>query len=69
MIGGGNTRFDFVDDLAGAAAAVGHDHDAIAFANVGQQIALETPVSSAVAEVPSLPTLREPGNSESLRFE
>jgi hypothetical protein len=32
MIGGGNRRFDFVGDLAGAAAAVGHDHDAIAFA-------------------------------------
>ena len=39
------------------AVAVGHDHEAVAFDAMRDQVAAEAPVATAVAEVPALAPL------------
>jgi len=53
MVSSGDAGLDFFNGLH-AAIAIGHDDDAVAFANVGKQMAAESPIASAVTEIPAL---------------
>src|ERR1035438_9375764 len=52
VVGGGDAGFEFSDEGT-AAVGVGHDGDAISFANVAEHVANESPFPAAVAEIPA----------------
>src|ERR1700751_5080528 len=55
-VGGGHARLDLIDN-ATTAIRVRHDHNAVAFSDVCHQMTAESPVPSAMAEIPPLSLL------------